>query len=108
MTFWQLTSQHVGLEDAGLVIAPFSVPNVLVFQDFGNDGFTGAVEPKLTIRFDCGFQSIDHAQNSHCRSQPVKKKTKRIRYFELFFFLMNYDYEFFLVPDQSIEEKPKQ
>ena len=25
-----------------------------------------------------------------------------------YFFLMNYDYEFFLLPDQSIEEKPKQ
>ena len=85
MTFWQLTSQHVGLEDAGLVIAPFSVPNVLVFQDFGNDGFTGAVEPKLTIRFDCGFQSIDHAQNSHCRTQPVKKQRELPRYIWLLF-----------------------
>ena len=49
------------LENARLIIAPFSVPNVFIFQHFGNDGLTRTIEPQLTMRF-------------HLRFQPKKRK----------------------------------
>ena len=44
------------LENARLVVAPFPVPNVLVFQHFGYDGLTCIIEPQLTMRFHLRFQ----------------------------------------------------
>ncbi len=71
MSLGKLAGHQVRLKDAGLVVAPLLVPDVLVLEDLGDDGSLSAVEPDLAKRFDCRLEPVDHTEDSNGRAQSV-------------------------------------
>ena len=66
-----LAGEHVGLEDAVLVVAPLLEPDVLVLQHPRDHRLVGALEPDLAERPHPRLQPVDHPQDAYGGAQPV-------------------------------------
>lgn len=67
-----LAGDQIGLINALLVISPFPVPNVFVFQSLHKSWFFFVFKPKLAIRFHLWFNSINHSENPDCWTYSAK------------------------------------
>ena len=75
-----LAGEHVGLEDAVLVVAPLLEPDVLVLQHLRDDRLVGTLEPDLAEGPHAGLQPVYHPQDADRGTQSEGRVTFSITF----------------------------